>query len=161
PRITLGLVGLGVVSVILLNFGIYQSAQNGLVKERWIQLGRTTDTKRDQMRILFQNFERQTRYVAEQAPLRRRARAAIAGTLSPEERLELDQDLERAGRVFRLHHLSLVGPDGTWLAPSDPGVDLVFHGELAQRAARSRETVVADITDACGGARPLPPAVPL
>src|SRR4030095_13234849 len=55
-RITLGLVGLGVVSVILLNFGIYQSAQNGLVKERWIQLGRTTDTKRDQMRILFQNF---------------------------------------------------------------------------------------------------------
>src|SRR5262249_32301770 len=78
-RIAVGLVVLAVLSIVLLNVGIYSSARDRLARERWAQLGATLDAKREEVRDLLWQFERQAEYVAGQPAMEEGARAASSG----------------------------------------------------------------------------------
>jgi hypothetical protein len=48
-RITLGLFGLALLGITLVNIGIYQSSHKQIVERGWQQLATTTDIKRDEI----------------------------------------------------------------------------------------------------------------
>ncbi len=162
-RIAFGLVALAVTSVILLNLGIYQSAQTRLVLQRWDQLTDNTDQCRDEMHRLLLHFERQARYVAGQASLRDWSRQAAGGALSASEAAALDAELERAARTFDFAAIEILTPDGRALARTasakqeipPQALDLVRHAAGAQSA------VMGDLPRARDGAEVLAVAVPL
>jgi hypothetical protein len=79
-------IGLGIlvmVSVVLLNFWIYQNAQNRIVQGRWDYLTRHADASREQIRALFATSERQLRFVAEGERLNGWVRAAMTARSDP------------------------------------------------------------------------------
>ena len=76
-----GLGVLAVISVALLNVGIYTTARNHLVRQHWEQLAATTEDKREQVRDAMWGLERNARYVAEQPGLARAASAAARDRL--------------------------------------------------------------------------------
>ncbi|HYM81545.1 MAG TPA: response regulator [Candidatus Limnocylindria bacterium] len=162
-RITLGLCGLAILSITLLNFGIFQSSQKQLTERGWKQLANTTDVKRDQIRNLLWHFQRQTRFMAEQPEMANWARGAMNGTLAESERTALELEMRRALRTFQLHHLMLVTPEGAILArvQDDEEGPLETQVELARRASQARETVVGDIRSDSQGHRTLDVAAPL
>lgn len=162
-RVTRGLIALGVVIAVLLNFVIYQSSGSALRKRRWAELGRATEEKRTELRERFRVFERQARHVAEQPSLAAWSSRAMAGTLDEGERQALDRELERARRDFGLRHLVLVSPEGVTLAHSGNSehFEPARHADLIQSAAASRGNAIADLHTEADGSRALEMALPL
>ncbi len=162
-RITLGLIGLALVTVVLLNLGLYQRGQKQLVEGRWQQLARHTETARDQVRDVFQRFERQTRFLAESDEMNRWGWLLYSGSLDEVDRKHLEQELDRAARTFGFQHLALLGPDGVVLAQNDGGTPLSAeaHLELVVRATQSRGHLTADLHVESDGTRSFEVAAPL
>jgi PAS domain S-box-containing protein len=138
-RITVGLLALGVVSMALLNLGLYQNERGVLVQHRWEQLERSTETKRDQLRTLTGQLQGQIAYAAAHPALVRPTARAMAGTLSAPERQELQLELDRTVQALHLHHLVLLGPGGRQLAASR-GAPAAASAGLIAVARRARES---------------------
>ncbi len=162
-RIAAGLIALAVISVVLLNFGILQSARTHLVRQRWSQLADHTDAKREEVRDLLWQFEHQARFVAEQEALRAWAARAADGSLAPEGLGQLRHELERAAGTFQLYALDLTRSDGTLLVSSRDlaGPDLHDDHGLAARAASAGQSVLEAFPTAAGGPQLLTLAIPL
>lgn len=162
-RITIGLFALGILSVILLNFGIYQNSQRTITSQGWHALSSNTDIQRDQIRNLIWHFQRQTRFMAEQPNLVEWSRLSIGGTLTPADHDALELELSRALATFNLHHLVLLTPEGAVLARAQEDESTSFDGraDLARRASQSRETVAGDIRVDALGHRTLDIASPI
>src|SRR5690242_16655787 len=95
-RIAVGLVGLAVISLVLLNFGIYQSAEQRLVKQRWGQLQGKTEERRDEVRALLDRYEREAAFAAGGATLIDVSRSALMGPLDERDRTVLATEMDRA-----------------------------------------------------------------
>lgn len=136
-RIAAGLAALGLVSVLLLNLGILQGAREHLVEQRWGDLADHLDTKREEVRAVLGQFEREATFVAQQEPIRRAALRAASERLSAEDRATLSGELERASSAFRLNGIHVLDADGRLLASSEgaASVDAGQERELAIRAA--------------------------
>ena len=122
-RVTVGLVALGLFGVVLLNLGIYQSAERQLVERRWTQLGRAADAKRDHIRVLVGTLERQARFVAGQSALASLAHATDLDATTVAQRDEVGRVLDQAARTLNLHHLVVLMPDGRTLVAAGIPVD--------------------------------------
>jgi PAS domain S-box-containing protein len=162
-RITLGLFGLALLGITLVNIGIYQSSHKQIVERGWEQLATTTDIKRDEVDNLLGHFERQARFVAEQPGMAEWARAAMSGTLASADTVAMETEMRRALETFSLHHLLLVTPEGATLAKveRDEAGPLESRAELARRASQARETVMGDIRTDAYNHRTLDIAVPM
>ena len=97
-RIAAGLVVLAALAVVVLNVGIYQSAQSHLVRERWDQLIINTDVRRDQVHDLLERFTNEARSILEQP----QTRAALLAL--PAARGRAPRRARAAGRVFDRTH---------------------------------------------------------
>jgi PAS domain S-box-containing protein len=115
-RIAVGLVGLAVISLVLLNFGIYQSAEQRLVKQRWSQLQGKTEERRDEVRSLLDRYQREAAFAAGGSTLIDAARSALMGPLQDEDRAVLSAEMDRAIHNLEFDSALLVAPDGTTLA---------------------------------------------
>jgi hypothetical protein len=80
-KIRIGLLALALATVVVLNVGIYQGAQNRLVHDRWGDLANATDATRERLRSMFQTADRQLRFAMDQPGFAARAHAALAGTI--------------------------------------------------------------------------------
>jgi PAS domain S-box-containing protein len=161
-QIRLGLVALGVLGILLLNFVVYRKARNDHVRQRWADLAQQADSKRAQIRGLFRQLDRQARYLAEEPSLSSGVRAALSGTLPPEGQQDLQRELDRAAETFHLRDLVVLSPEGVLLAGTSQSE--VYpnprHSELVSSAAQVSGHLVADVHDEAGGNHTLEVAVP-
>ena len=163
-RVKVGLAVLAVVSVVVLNIGIYQSAQNDLVADRWNDLARVTDARRDQLQTFARNLQHQVRYVADQPGMIALAGQALDGTLDHDGRRELESQLQHAAQVLELQRIVLLSSDGRLLAGADAGATAADGSDaaLVARAMAGQQDIPADIHEAdASGAPVLEVAVPV
>ncbi len=143
-RIAAGLAVLAVLAVVVLNVGIYQSAQGHLVRQRWDQLTINTEMRRDQVHDLVARFTSEARSVLEQ-PGNRAALLALPRGASPAQRAALRRELDRAETLFGFHAIEVLDPRGRWLLPSEEAREggQRFAG-LARQIVATTEPVVID-----------------
>ena len=146
-RIAAGLIVLAVLSVVLLNAGIFSSARDRLARERWAQLGATLDAKREEVRDLLWQFERQAEYVAGQPAIESGARAAASGRFGAPELETLERELSRASRAFGFRSIQLLDHQGGVLARTSGAGDFASTPDraLAQRARREKHAIMEDV----------------
>ena len=152
-RIAGGLLGLGALAVLLLNAGIYQSARNLLVDQRWGELVAQTNENRHAVRVRINEFETHARFLTEQGHIRSWVGTARQG-LDPVARQLLTRELEDAVRAFGFHSIAVFSPEGRLLAGT----------ASAQRSARSAGVVQEALRfrrDIFGGFRRGDEGVPL
>src|SRR5258705_3217918 len=116
-KIRIGLLALALATVVVLNVGIYQGAQNQLVHDRCGKVADATDATRDRLRTVFQTADRQLRFAMDQPGFSAHAHAAFDGRLDSKGRQELQDDLNRTAGSFLLHHRMLVPPEGPVFPP--------------------------------------------
>jgi PAS domain S-box-containing protein len=152
-RIAVGLIALGVMSVTLLNVVLFQNERGALVLRRWEQLARGTDTKRNEVRTLVGQLQRQIAYAAAHPALVKASAGAMAGTLDAAERRDLQHELDRTVQALHLHHLVLVSPAGAPLAASSGAPAAFSDGQLtiARRALESDERTASGIRTVSDG----------
>ncbi|MBI1797785.1 MAG: response regulator [Candidatus Eisenbacteria bacterium] len=152
-RIAIGLFALAAVTVALLNVGIYQSERGALVTRRWDQLDRSTETRRNELRVMFGQLHRQTAYAAAHPALAAWVSQASAGTLTPAGRRELELELDRTVQALQLHALVVIGPDGRRVAGSRGTPDVAPDAQrtLARQAVQGGQSIGGIRTDADGG----------
>ncbi len=145
-RIALGLTVLALLSVVLLNFGIYQGARSNLQKQRWADLEAQTDSKREEVRGFLWEIQRHAEFVSAQSHIVGWAVRGAAGDLDESSRLALVQEFRKASLTLHFENVALVTPDRACLA--DGGADGAGAGpadfDLGARAVSSRRTLVDD-----------------
>jgi len=146
-RIAAGLIVLAVLSVVLLNVGIYSGARDRLARERWAQLGATLDAKREEVRDLLWQFERQAAYVAGQPAVEEGARAAAGGRFDAPALETLELELSRASRAFDFRSIQLLDRSGRVLARTSGAGDFASAPDraLAERARVETHAIMEDV----------------
>ena len=161
-RIAAGLAVLAVLAVVLLNVGIYQSAQSHLVRSRWDQLVINTEIRRDQIRDLLERITSEARFVVDQ-PQMRADLLALRGRTSIAERARLQRELERTSERLGFHAICVLDRQGQPLLSSaenaEGGDD--FFSALARQASLSDEPMVLDAWREASGSQALTLAFPL
>src|SRR5262245_50931917 len=76
-KIRIGLLVLALATVVVLNVGIYQGAQNQLAHERWGDLASSTEQTRERVRAMFETVDRQLRFAMDQPGFAARSHAAF------------------------------------------------------------------------------------
>jgi PAS domain S-box-containing protein len=155
-RIAAGLVVLAALAVVVLNVGIYQSAQSHLVRQRWDQLTINTEVRRDQVHDLLDRFTNEARSVLEQ-PRTRAALLALPGDLPVGDRDRLRSELDRTGALFGFNAVRVFDVQGQPLLEGPatrPHEDERYAG-LARQAASSIEPMVLDAWRESSGAQAL------
>lgn len=149
-RIALGLGALAVISIVLLNFGIFTTARDRMAAERWSQFGATLEAKRDQVRDLLWQFDHQAEYVAAQPQVAAGTRAALAAPGDPAATGGVAGELSRAARSFDYRSIRLVTPDGRVAAASDGAENEISPAEraLAAQVSSTRRSSIGDEKDA-------------
>jgi PAS domain S-box-containing protein len=152
-RIAVGLIALGIICVALLNVVLYQNERGDLVQRRWEQLERGTETKRNEVRVLIGQLQRQIAYAAAHPALAGATARAMAGTLDAAQRRDLQRELDRTVQALHLHSLVLVSPSGVRLASSSgaPGAPSAGQLAIARRALESGERIASGIRTASNG----------
>jgi PAS domain S-box-containing protein len=153
-RITIGLFALAALTVALVNLGVYQSERAALTERRWEQLHRTADMRRNELRALFGQLQRQTAFAAAHPSLESWVARAMSGRLTALERQQLQLEMDRTVKALHLHSLLLVGPHGERLAGSRNAAERVSAGQqaLARQAVQSGSGPVSDIRTGADGA---------
>lgn len=145
-RIAAGLLALAVLSVGLLNVGIYQSAQSRLSEDGWNRLAANTDRRQQEVLEVLRRVERQALYVAEQPMVLDWAQLAAAGQLFKVERNGLIRELDRSAASFGLDAFALYDVEGrqivTGTGAPPPHEETA---ELVRRAAGSGEREIAEL----------------
>ena len=140
-RIAAGLAVLALLAVVVLNVGIYQSAQSHLERQRWNQLVINTDIRCDQIHDLLGRFTSEARSIVEQ-PQNRAALLALSRGAPSAERARLRRELDRTGAVFGFHAIQVLDAQGR-LFLEGPAVEQheadCFTG-LARQAASAAAT---------------------
>ena len=154
-RIALGLGALAVISLVLLNFGIFTTARDRMAAERWSQFSATLDAKRDQVRDLLWQFDHQAEYVAAQPQVAAGTRAALAAPGDPAASAGLADELSRAARSFDYRSIRLVSRDGRVAAASTGAEAELSAAEqaLVAEVGAARRSRMGDEKDA-GDANP-------
>jgi PAS domain S-box-containing protein len=155
-RIAIGLVALAMVSVALLNLGIYQGVRSELAERRWEELARGADAKRNEVRERIWQLQRLSAYAAAHPTLVQWARRGANGTLTAAERRELQLELERTARALDLHHLDLIGSTGARVAASRkaPATSSAEELDMIRRARETGQPAIALARPSRGG-KPL------
>jgi PAS domain S-box-containing protein len=163
-KIRLGLLVLALATVVVLNVGIYQGAQNQMAHDRWGDLASSTDAARERLRAMFQTVDRQIRFAMDQPGFAQRAHASLDGSLDNAGRGALQEELNRIAGSFLLHHAMLIAPDGRVLASSNGASNVWTPGDrsrIAQRALPGPVRMAADVHGDDNGALVLEIAVPV
>uniref|UniRef100_A0A832MNL0 histidine kinase n=1 Tax=Eiseniibacteriota bacterium TaxID=2212470 RepID=A0A832MNL0_UNCEI len=161
-RVAVGLGALALVSVVLLNAGILQSAREHLERQRWGELADHTEVKREEVREVLWQFERHARFIAEQEAIRARAARAAEGPLPEADRRALEDELRRAAEAFSFRAVHLVGADGRTLAAAgDDGQVGAHDRDLAKRVSASERVVFDDVRTEHGAVQMLSVGVPV
>ena len=163
-RIAAGLVVLAVLGVVLLNVGIYQSAQSHLGRQRWDQLIISTDIRRDQVHDLLGRFASEARSIVEQ-PQNRAALLALCSGAPAAERARLRRELDRTGSLFGFHAIRVFDAQGRPLLEGSAVGQYEadhFAGLVRQAAtAAATESAVPDAWREGAGQQALAFAFPL
>lgn len=148
-RIAVGLTVLAVVSVALLNVGIYQSTQARLSEDGWRRLVAHTEAGREEILQEIDRFERQATYVARQPQVIRWAADAAGGSLDDAGRTGLVLELERSARSFGYQSADVLGRDGHSVIqrPDLRPVPDARVQALARATAATREARFAEVHD--------------
>jgi PAS domain S-box-containing protein len=162
-RIAFGLALLALVSIVLLNFGILESARQHLTEKSWAELVAHTDTKREEIRDVLWRFERQSTYVSEQTSIRRWAALGARGALTPAEREAFEHGLERARTAFGFEGIHLIAGDGSPIVPqAETFTEHVgLDREIAIRASLSGKPLLDASRGEASGHQVMTFAVPI
>ncbi len=162
-RVLLGMAVLGLISIVLVNIAVLQSAHNRMIEERWGRLARRTEATRDEIRQRFADFEKRIRFVAEDDQFTIWARRAMEGTLTPGEQQALASTLHRAAEIFELHHLLVLSPEGVPLAgvPASSPPAGGGQADFVRLAGQADRRWVADIHTTPTGKQIFEIALPL
>jgi PAS domain S-box-containing protein len=150
-RIAGGLIGLGAVAVLLLNIGIYQSARNLLLTQRWDDLAKETNGRRQAVRDHVRQFEKHARFLTEQAQVRD---WVARRSVDPAARLQFTRELELASRAFGFHSIAVFSSGGAQLAGT-------ANAPSAAPSAGALEEVARLQREALGGFRRNSEGAPL
>lgn len=159
-RIAGGLVGLGALAVLLLNVGIYQSARSLLLDQRWDELVKETNEKRQSVREHFREFEKHARFLTEQVHVRSWVGSA-GERLDPVARLMLTNELEIATRSFGFHSIAVFSPRGTRLAGTALAPRATRANDAVAQAARRQREALGGFRRGDAGAPLLTLALPI
>jgi PAS domain S-box-containing protein len=146
-RIALGLLGLAVVSVVLLNVVIYQGTEARLLDDGWRRLVVHTEAKRDEIRETLRRFESQAAYLAEQPVIVAWTARAVRGELDDGDRRGFVLELERAARRFGYLSADVFGPEGHSVIQR-PDLRPVDHERviaLARASAAARQARLTEV----------------
>ncbi|MEO5616299.1 MAG: hypothetical protein ABIS67_00865, partial [Candidatus Eisenbacteria bacterium] len=148
-RIALGLVALAAISIVLLNFGILSGARERLARERWAQISATLEAKREDVRELLWQFQRQAEFVAGQPQLTAWIRSALEPVPAPVDASVLQDELARAARTFDYRSVRVVAGDGRVVASNTGAPAPLTAGErgLALGALTHRRSRMSDVRD--------------
>ena len=162
-RIAAGLVVLAILSVVLLNMGIYSGARERLSRERWAQMGATLEAKREEVRDLLWQFERQAEYVAGQPVIVTGANEAIGPRFSAPALEALERELSRAARSFDFRSIQLLDRKGHVLARTSGAGDFASQPDrgLADRARTAQHAIMEDVRNEGDSRGAMMLAVPL
>ena len=161
-RIAAGLAVLAVLAVVVLNVGIYQSAQSHLVRQRWDQLIINTDVRRDQVHDLLDRITSEARSVVEQ-PQTRTALIALPGGIPLSECARLRRELDRTGALFGFNAVRVFDLQGRPLLEgleTRPQED-ERYAALARQTATTTEPTVLDAWRESSGSQALTLAFPV
>jgi PAS domain S-box-containing protein len=148
-RIAIALLGLAVVSVALLNVGIYEGTRARLSEDGWHRLVAHTEGKREEVRGALTRFKAQARYLSEQPLVARWSGRAVEGALTDEERRNLVLELERSARSFGYLSADIFNAEGHSVAqrPDFRPVDDARVSALARVTARTRAARLTEVRD--------------
>ena len=159
-RIAGGLLGLGAVAVLLLNIGIYHSARNLLVNQRWDELVKETNEKRQAVRDRIHGFENHARFLTGLAQVRRWV-ASAGDQIDPPSRLMLEHELEVAAQSFGFHSIVVFSPGGIRLAGTGSAPRRERPAELVERTALLQREALGGFRSSDEGAPLLTLALPI
>jgi PAS domain S-box-containing protein len=162
-RITLGLLALGVISVLLINFGIYQSTERNLARDRWRQLVAETEEKCSLATRILDQFQDGATFVAGQSDLQAWAADALAGRSSPASNALALSELKRSQVALGYDAIHLEMPDGAAPLTTRPlsSGETARHSDTVRRASITHATVAGDVEPESGGRQILDLAVPI
>jgi len=160
-RIVIGLAVLGVLAIVVLNVGIFQSAQKRLVRDRWWQLATNADACRQDVRGVLDRLTREARYVVDR-PVARIEIVDLASSPGAVRAAHVEQDLDRAREAFGFNSVRLYDAQGGALTSDGAG----WHADdqladLAVKAARAGGPLLLDSWQEPAGARALALALPV
>jgi PAS domain S-box-containing protein len=159
-RIVVGLVTLGVLLVVMLNLGIYQSARRVLVDGRWEELVNEANEKRRAARARIREYESHARFLAGQPHLRGWV-TPTATPLTPDARATLVAELERAAGSFGFHAIGIFTPGGRFVAGTASARVTPSGLAEVQRAVEGRREAIGGFRRGQEGATLLYLAVPV
>jgi PAS domain S-box-containing protein len=161
-RIAAGLIILSILSFALLNFLVYENAQNRLVKQHWSLLAVNTEARRAQVRDLLAQYESEARYVAGESRVRDWSTRAAAGSLTAAEQQAFDLALERAAGQFDLGIAEVVTQDMHVVARAKhSAVSAGGLESLVQRCTSTQAAVLGDLRLGPHGEPVMAVAVPI
>ncbi|MBI1799068.1 MAG: PAS domain S-box protein, partial [Candidatus Eisenbacteria bacterium] len=162
-RIAVGLILLAVVSFILLNFAIYQNAENRVVRQHWGLLGVNTEARRDVVHDLLLQHEHEGRYVAGQERVREWSALALKGPLDPATQRAFDLELDRAASQFGFSFAAVLTPEIRTIARARNDSPEKAQGlaQLVRRAASTQAPVMGDLREGQSGEPLMAVAVPV
>ena len=145
-RIAAGLLALAVLSIALLNIGIYSSAQNRLQADGWSRLVANTEGKRQEIVDVLDRVESQAIYVAEQPMVLDWAQLAASGALFKVERNGLIDELDRSAESFGFQSFALYSLEGEQLvAGATAPKPHPETSDLVKRAAGTGRNQIAEL----------------
>ena len=161
-RIAGGLGVLALLGVVILNFGLYQSSLNHLVRERWDQLILNTEARRDQVHDIVERVTSEVRFVLGPSETRS-ALLALPGGATAAQRAQLAGDLGRARTLFGFHAISVFGSRGRLLDCGAVGddADPARVADLLEQAATTTAPLILDAWREADGQQSLTFAVPI
>ena len=160
-RILAGLAVLAVLTLILLNVGIYQSAQSHVIRDRWEQLAANAEACRQDVRGVLGKLTGEARYAVEQ-PQTRAVILALPRPVPGEQAVQVERELERARESFGFNSVRLFDTGGAPLTGgADPRHEDARFADLAVRAARSGEPLLLDAWREADGKQALALAIPV
>lgn len=162
-RIAAGLLGLAIVSIAVLNVGVYQSTQARLRDDGWKDLVARTEAKRDEISSAIARFQREATYLAQQPVVVRWTESAAGAQPIDAARHGLVLELERSARSFGYLSADIVGLDGESLLPR-PDFRPVEDERVVRQAVesgKSHETIIREAHDEHTGQKFLVLTVPI
>ena len=162
-RIAAGLIALALVSFILLNFAIDQSAKSRLIRQHSALLAVNTESRRTQVRDLLRQYQGEVRFVADEQRIRDWSARALSSGLSPAETRAFNAELERAATQFGFGFAAVMTPSLQTLARARQDTPGSAEGlaELVQQCASTRSPAFGDLREGADGEPLLAVAVPV
>ncbi|HTM58455.1 MAG TPA: response regulator [Candidatus Udaeobacter sp.] len=162
-RIAGGLIALALLSFVLLNFTIYGNERARLAGQHSALLAVNTEARRTQVRDLLRQYASEARYIADEQSIRDWSARALSLSLTPRERQDFENELDRAGAQFGFGFAAVMTPTLAPLAHarSDAPDAVRSLNELVKRCADMDTPALGELREGENGEPMMGVAVPI